>query len=193
MGATIAVVNEFIEWFKPVKAHVTIIRNYNLASNLNKSTYDGFHINITSTTETMFLKPNALIIHVVSEHGSIYGLLGIDKHSFTELFDNLVKIEELEYRDVTNLLPDKIFCTEHQDLPSTIRAPRIHWRCKLVIMVASPIIDQAFFKTRLVARIYTSREKPSTRTKRYSTIRLHKNTPSTIQSSRSSKGNTYLQ
>ncbi|RLG40148.1 MAG: hypothetical protein DRN78_05875, partial [Thermoproteota archaeon] len=125
-----------MEWFKPVKAHVTVMRGYLEASNLSREL-------VTRDIETVFLKPCAAIIHIVGEHGSLYGLLGVDKYSFMELFDNLVKIEEVE-PDETLIPGELLFCTEDFSLPPIIRAPRIHRQCVLVVIVASPIIDTPY-------------------------------------------------
>ena len=143
-----------MEWFKPVKAHVTVMRGYLEASNLSREL-------VTRDIETVFLKPCAAIIHIVGEHGSLYGLLGVDKYSFMELFDNLVKIEEVE-PDETLIPGELLFCTEDFSLPPIIRAPRIHRQCVLVVIVASPIIDTPYgsFDTRLVARIFASCNNP---------------------------------
>lgn len=108
------------------------MRGYLEASNLSREL-------VTRDIETVFLKPGAAIIRIVGEHGSLYGLLGVDEYSFMELFDNLVKIEEVEPDET--LIPGELFCTEDFSLPPIIRAPRIHRQCVLVVIVASPIID----------------------------------------------------
>ncbi len=155
-------IDVFMGWFRPVKVHVSVMRSYDFANNQSRNYYDGYYVKMSNIVASTLLKPKAAVVHVVSEKGSVYGLLGIDKYSFMELFDGLIRVRELGGKEREEWVPETVFCTEQQDLPTFVRAPRVHRYCKLVVIVATPVIRKtlSFFNTRLIARVYASCQDP---------------------------------